>query len=451
MSHVFPRAPGELPRAVRGEGVYIYDDAGRCYLDGSGGAAVSCLGHGDRRVTEAVKAQLDALAFAHTSFFTTEVAESLATLLTENAPGDLERTYLVSGGSEAVEAAIKLSRQYFIEKGEASRRYVIARRQSYHGGTLGALSVGGHHRRREIFAPIMFEVSHTGPCYEYRGRAAGESSLEYGRRVGEELELEIERLGSENVMAFIAEPIVGATLGAVCAVEGYFRLVREICDRHGVLLILDEVMCGMGRSGRLFAYEDEGVVPDIVTLAKGLGGGYQPLGAMICSGKIYDAVASGSGFFRHGHTYSGHPAGAAAGLAVLRRILDDGLLAQVLGAGAKLSEGIRQRFGQHPHVGDIRGRGLFWGMEFVRDRETGEPFAAEANIHGRVKRAAFERGLICYTGGGCVDGLRGDHILLAPPFIVENAQIDELITKLEAALGEVFADAGIFADAGKLA
>ncbi|MDA7984595.1 MAG: aspartate aminotransferase family protein [Alphaproteobacteria bacterium] len=438
MSHIFPRGSADLPQAARGDGAYIYDDNGQRWLDGSGGAAVSCLGHGDAAVRDAVKSQLDALEFAHTAFFTSEAAETLASLLVANAPGGLERVYLVSGGSEATEAAVKLARQYFIETNEPRRTRLIARRQSYHGTTLGSLSAGGHEWRREIFAPFLFDVSHVAPCYEYRGREPGESSADYARRAADTLETEINRLGAETVMAFIAEPIAGASLGAVCASEGYFRRVREICDRHGVLLILDEVMCGMGRSGRLFAHEDENIAADIVTVAKGLGGGYQPIGAMLCSAKIYDAVAGGSGVFRHGHTYSGHPVAAAAGVAVLRRILDDDLLGRVRVNGGRLDGALREAFGQHPHVGDIRGRGLFRGLEFVRDRETREPFAAGDDIHGRLKRAAFSNGLICYPGGGCADGVRGDHVLLAPPFIIDEAQIDELVSKLVLSFREVF-------------
>ncbi len=440
MSHIFPRhtkiAP---PRAVGGEGCYLIDENGKRYFDGSGGAAVSCLGHGDREVTEAVKAQLDRLAFAHSGFFTSAPAEALADLLVEHAPEGIERVYLVSGGSEAVEAALKLARQYHLERGEPERRHIIARRQSYHGNTLGALATGGNAWRRAQFEPMLAPVSHIAPCYEYGERAEDESPQAYGQRVADELEAEIERLGPASVMAFVAEPVVGATLGAVTAVPGYFARIREICDRHGVLLILDEVMCGMGRTGHLFACEAEGVRPDIITIAKGLGAGYQPIGAMLCSGEIYRTIADGSGFFQHGHTYLGHPVAASAGLAVLRAILERDLVAQVRLRGAQLRAGLEAALGAHDHVGDIRGRGLFLGIELVEDRASKTPFAPERALAARVKRAAFAAGLICYPMAGTRDGKRGDHILLAPPFIMDEAQVDEVVGKLAGAIEEALA------------
>ena len=397
---------------------------------GPGARRCRVLGTATAEVTEAVKAQLDRLAFAHTGFFTSEPAEALADLLIAHAPPGLDRVYLVSGGSEAVEAAIKLARQYFVETGRPERTRLIARRQSYHGNTLGALAAGGNEWRRAQFAPLLIDVSHVGPCYEYRGRAEDESAFEYGQRAARELEDEILRLGPDTVMAFLAEPVVGATLGAVPAVEGYLARIREICDRYGVLLILDEVMCGMGRTGRLFACEADGVAPDILCVAKGLGAGYQPIGAMICSGEIYGAIEAGSGFFQHGHTYVGHPVAAAAGLAVLNAILERGLVARSAEMGERLDGALRDAFGQHPHVGDIRGRGLFRGLELVADRETKEPFAPERGIAARVKKAAFEAGLICYPMAGTIDGRRGDHVLLAPPFIISEDEIGELVDKL---------------------
>ena len=421
-----------------GEGCYLIDTDGKRYLDGSGGAAVSCLGHGDREVTEAIKAQLDKIAFAHTGFFTSEPAEELAAMLCAAAPEGIDRAYLVSGGSEAVESAIKLARQYFLEKGEPQRHRVIARRQSYHGNTLGALAAGGNEWRRAQFSPLLVETSHIAPCYEYRLRQPDETAEEYGQRAANELEAEINRLGPETVMAFIAEPVVGATAGAVPPAPGYFPRIREICDRHGVLLILDEVMCGMGRTGTLFACEQEGVAPDMITIAKGLGAGYMPIGAMLCSSAIYDAIDAGSGFFQHGHTYMGHPAAAAGGVAVLKAILGRGLLPRVREAGDRLDAVLRERFGQHPHVGDIRGRGLFRAIEFVADRETKLPFDPSKGIAKKIKKAAFEAGLICYPMAGTIDGRTGDHVLLAPPFIISDAEIDELAGKLESAFARVF-------------
>ncbi|WP_114285345.1 aspartate aminotransferase family protein [Candidatus Halocynthiibacter alkanivorans] len=437
MSHVFPRhCKHTVPTAVSGEGCYLTDSDGKRYFDGSGGAAVSCLGHGDTEVTEAIKTQLDRLAFAHTSFLTSEPAEELADLLIEHAPDGIEKVYFVSGGSEATEAAIKLARQYHVERGAPQRRHLIARKQSYHGNTIGALSAGGNAWRREQFAPLLIDVSHIAPCYEYALRGAAESSETYALRAAQELEDEILRLGSDTVMAFMAEPVVGATLGAVPAAEGYFKRIREICDQYGVLLILDEVMCGMGRTGHLFACDADGVTPDILCIAKGLGAGYQPIGAMLCNGEIYDTIANGSGFFQHGHTYLGHPVATAAGLAVVKAILDRDLLPRVRDMGAKLQSALVDAFGQHPHIGDIRGRGLFIGLEIVADRESKAPFDPALSVAARLKKASFAEGLICYPMSGTRDGKLGDHILLAPPFILTEEQIPEIVRPLQAALAQ---------------
>jgi len=433
-SHVFPRSMKTLPPvAVAGEGCYIIDSSGKRYLDGSGGAAVSCLGHDHPAVIEAVRSQIGTLAFAHTGFFTSEPAESLASLLAGQAPAGIDHVYFVSGGSEAVEAAIKLARQYFVERGMPERKHLIARRQSYHGNTLGALAVGGNEWRRQSFAPLLVETSHIAPCYAYREMRDGESERAFGERVADELEAEIQRLGPDSVMAFVAEPVVGATLGAVPAAEGYFARIREICDRYGVLLILDEVMCGMGRTGYLFACEADDVRPDIMTIAKGLGAGYQPVGAMLCSDEIYRTIETGSGFFQHGHTYIGHPTACAAALAVVTTLLDEQLIGRVQVQGAKLKAALLDRFGEHPHIGDIRGRGLFMGMEFVVDRASKAAFDPAEARHKRFKAAAFEAGLICYPMGGTIDGRQGDHVLLAPPFIISDSQIDELVDKLAVA------------------
>lgn len=433
--HVFGRSSVEtLPVAVGGAGCYLFDQAGKRYLDGSGGAAVSCLGHGDADVIAAIKRQLDTLAFAHTGFFTSEPAEELADLLCSLAPAGIDRVFLVSGGSEAAEAAIKLARQYFLETGQSRRHRIIARRQSYHGNTLGALAAGGNAARRAPFAPLIVETSHIAPCFEYRGRRDHESAHNYGVRVANELRTEIERLGPETVMAFMAETVVGATAGAVPAVEGYFQRIREICDEYGVLLILDEVMCGMGRTGTLFACEQEGVVPDIVYTAKGLGAGYLPIGAMLATREIHDSIGRGSGAFQHGHTYMGHPTTAAGALAVLKAIINRDLLSKVQRQGEKLQAALTATFGQHPFVGDIRGRGLFRALELVADRDSKAPFSPSLGVAKKVKRAAFNAGLICYPMSGTVDGKIGDHVLLAPPFIIDDRQIDELVYKLSAAM-----------------
>ncbi|MEQ9695626.1 aspartate aminotransferase family protein [Shimia sp. SDUM112013] len=437
MSHVFPRhTKAQLPTAVGGDGVYLIDADGKRYLD-CGDAAVSCLGHSDAAVVQAVQDQVAKIAFAHTGFMTSEPAEALADLLIAHAPGDLDRVYFVSGGSEATESAIKLARQYFVETGQPQRHHVIARKQSYHGNTIGALSAGGNEWRRAQFGPLLVEMSHIAPCYEYTGKVEGESSYDYGQRVANELEAEILRLGEESVMAFMAEPVVGATLGAVPAVEGYFKRIREICDQYGVLLILDEVMCGMGRTGTLFACEQDGIAPDILCIAKGLGAGYQPIGAMLCTDKIYAAIENGSGFFQHGHTYLGHPVATAAALAVVTALTTRDLPARAGVMGEKLQSALEAAFGQHPHIGDIRGRGLFRGVEIVEDRDTKVPFDPALGLAGKIKKAAFGEGLICYPMAGTRDGKHGDHILLAPPFIIEDAQIDELVEKLSRAITQV--------------
>ena len=438
MTHVFHRNPRErYPVAVRGDGAYLVDRDGKRYLDASGGAAVSCLGHSDAAVVRAIQEQLARLPFAHTSFFTNEPMEALADALVARAPAPLRKVYFVSGGSEAMEAALKLARQYFVEKGEPQRRHVIGRRQSYHGNTLGALAVGGNQWRRRQFEPLLVDVTHVSACYAYRGKEAGESDDAYGTRLAAELEREIQRLGENAVIAFVAETVVGATLGAATPVPGYFRRVREVCDRYGVLLILDEVMCGMGRCGTLWAFEQEGVVPDLAAVAKGLGAGYQPIGAVMVSGQIHDTIVAGSGFFQHGHTYLGHAVACAGALAVQRRLHDDGLLGRVAPLGALLEQKLREAFGAHAHVGDIRGRGLFWGLELVADKTAKTPFEPALRVHARVKKAALEAGLMCYPMGGTLDGARGDHVLLAPPFIVEERQLDELVGKLGGALDAV--------------
>ncbi len=442
MTRVFHRNPRDTyPVAVRGEGAYLIDRDGRRYLDASGGAAVSCLGHSDAAVVKAIQDQLAKLPFAHTSFFTNEPMEALADALIARAPAPLEKVYFVSGGSEAIEAALKLARQYFVEKGEPQRRYLIGRRQSYHGNTLGALAVGGNAWRRQQFEPLLVEARHVSPCYAYRGRLAGESDAAYGERLAAELEAEIGKLGGDRVIAFVAETVVGATLGAVPPVSGYFKRVREVCDRHGILLILDEVMCGMGRCGTWYAFEQEGVVPDLVAVAKGLGAGYQPIGATLVAKHVYEAIVSGSGFFQHGHTYLGHAAACAGALAVQRRLHEGGLLARVAPLGERLERKLREAFGEHPHVGDIRGRGLFWGIELVADRASKRPFDPKLRMHAQLKKEALRAGLMCYPMGGTLDGVQGDHVLLAPPFILEEAQIGELVAKLGSALETVLKEA----------
>ena len=431
MSNVFPRQITNPPiKAVSSDGCYIIDENGKQYFDGSGGAAVSCLGHGDPDVIKAVQDQTSKMAFAHTGFFSSDPAEELAELLIDNAPGELDRVYFVSGGSEAIEAAIKLARQFHIENGEPSRHHIIARKQSYHGNTLGALAAGGNKWRRNQFEPILIDASHISPCYEYVDKLKEETSFDYGQRVAQELEDEILRLGTDKVMAFIVEPVVGATMGAVPAVPGYFKKVRNICDKYGVLLILDEVMCGMGRTGHLFASEFDEIAPDILCIAKGLGAGYQPIGAMLCSKNIYNRLGKGSGFFQHGHTYMGHPVACAAALAVLKAILNRKLLSSIKSKSDQLFNCLETQLGHHPNIGDIRGRGLFIGIEIVKNIETKKPFDPNLKVAASIKHAAFEAGLICYPMSGTRDGKWGDHILLAPPFIINENHIIELVNKL---------------------
>ena len=424
----------QLPVAAHARGLTITDTQGRQYLDACGGAAVSCLGHGHPEVLAAIHAQTDQLAYAHTSFFTTAVAEELADLLVASGPAGTSHVYFVSGGSEAMEAALKMARQYMVEIGQPQREHFIARRQSYHGNTLGALAVGGNAWRRRQFAPLLIPVTHVSPCYEYRDRAPGESAEAYGQRLVNELAGAIDRLGGDRVIAFVAETVGGATSGALPPVPGYLRGVRELCDRHGILLILDEVMCGMGRTGTLHACEQDGVVPDLLAIAKGLGGGYQPIGAVLAQRRIVDAFAQGSGMFQHGHTYLGHPVACAAALAVQRVIQRDHLLEAVQRQGAGLRARLLAAFAEHPQVGDIRGRGLFQAIELVQDRADKTPFDPARRLHARVKAAAMAEGLMVYPMGGTLDGQRGDHVLLAPPFIVSDDELDQIVTRLRTAV-----------------
>ena len=431
MSRVMQRTcHANLPTIASGEGVYLLDDQGKRYLDACGGAAVSCLGHSNQAVKKAIKEQLDQVAYAHTSFFTNQPQEELAEHLIDYAPPGFESVYFVSGGSEAVETALKLARQYFFEMGLTGKKYVIARKQSYHGNTIGALSAGGNLWRRTMFDPILISGNHISACFAYRDKAPDETDFDYGQRIANELEQEILKLGAENVAAFIAEPVVGATAGAVPAVEGYFKRIRQICDDNNVLLILDEVMCGMGRTGTLHACEQEDIVADLQTVAKGIAGGYQPLGAVFIGEKIHQAICNGSGMFQHGHTYIGHATACAAGLAVQKEIQNKNLLENVTTQGAYLQELLKIRMIDHPHIGDIRGRGLFVGVEIVKDKESKAPFSPDLKTHAAIKKFAKQSGLLVYPMGGTIDGQFGDHVLLAPPFIVNESHIEHIVEKL---------------------
>ncbi|TAL57339.1 aspartate aminotransferase family protein [Pandoraea sp.] len=435
MTHVFHRNPRlPLPTAIGGEGIYLIDSEGKRYLDASGGAAVSCLGHGHARVIAAIQRQAQSLAYAHTSFFTSEPAEALATRLVQSAPAGLNHVYFVSGGSEAIEAALKLARQYFVESGAPQRQYFIARRQSYHGNTLGALAIGGNAWRREPFLPILVPAHHVSPCYAYRDQLPGETEQQYAQRLADELEAKIVELGAERVAAFVAETVVGATAGAVPPVAQYLKKIRAVCDKYGVLLILDEIMSGMGRTGHLFACNEDGVVPDILAIAKGLGAGYQPIGATLAHDRVYDAIVGGSGFFQHGHTYLGHATACAAALEVQNVIAEEKLLDNVLARGEQLRSQLRTRFAEHPHIGDVRGRGLFVGVELVAERASKAPFDPARRLHARIKREAMRLGMLTYPMGGTIDGVSGDHVLLAPPFICDAAAIEQIVERLALAI-----------------
>ncbi|MGB0749160.1 MAG: aspartate aminotransferase family protein [Magnetospiraceae bacterium] len=441
MNHVFHRSlKTDLPVADHGDGCYIVDKTGKRYLDASGGAAVSCLGHSDPDIRKAMVEQTERLAFVHSAFFTTETTEELADTLIASGPAGMDRIYFVSGGSEAVESAIKMARQYFIETGQPLRRRFIARTQSYHGNTLGALGVGSSLARRDPFAPMLGEFHHVSPCNLYRGKQDDETEAAYVARLASELEAKIEELGPESVAGFVAETVSGASMGAMPPAAGYFKAVRDVCDKHGVLLILDEVMCGMGRTGTLHACEQDEIVPDLMTVAKGLGAGYQPLGAVFVSKPIAEAFMTGSGAFINGYTYMGHAVACAAALAVNRAIQNRDLLQNVRKMGALLDDALQQQFGNHPHVGNIRGRGLFRGVELVADRVTRQPFDPKAGLNGRIKTHAMAQGLVCYPGGGTADGRAGDHVLLAPPFIIGETEVALIVERLSAAIEAAVAE-----------
>lgn len=432
MSRVLHRSVQLQPqRAVSGRGIRVTLADGRIVMDASGGAAVACIGHGNERVAKAIGEQAGKMAYAHTAFFSSDPAEELAELLVGHEPGGLSHAFFVSSGSEAVEACIKLARQFFVEIGEPERTRFIGRRQSYHGNTLGALAAGGHPGRRRIYEPLLStNFSHVSPCFPYHYKDEGESDTAYVRRLADELEAEFQRLGPRNVIAFVAEPIVGAASGCTTAVPGYFPAMKAVCERHGALLILDEIMSGMGRSGSQHVWQQEGVTPDIQAIAKGLGGGYVPIGAMLASGRVIEGLSRGSGAFVHGHTYQGHPLACAGALEVQRIIREDKLIENVARLGPVLHGALAERFGSHPHVGEIRGRGFFWALEFVRDRDAREPFAPSVNFTEHLKAAALDSGILVYPSSGTVDGVRGDHAIVAPPFNTTAGEIAEIVDRL---------------------
>jgi adenosylmethionine-8-amino-7-oxononanoate aminotransferase len=419
------------PIAVHGKGLNIYLQDGTTILDGSGGAAVSCLGHSHPFVVEALQKQASTHAYAATTFFSSEPAEALADILLDGEPGGLTHAYFVSSGSEGNEAALKLARQYFVEIGQPQRTRFIARRQGYHGNTLGALSAGGNMMRRAVYEPLLSPAfSLVSPCFAYRFRESHETDEQYVQRLADELEAEFQRLGPQNIIAFCAETVVGATSGCVTALPGYFPAMRRVCDRHGALLILDEVMCGMGRTGTMHAWQQEDVTPDIQVVAKGLGGGYQPIGAILISKRVIDALRHGSGSFMHGHTYQAHPVACAAALAVQQVIRDEDLLSNVVAMGEHLEAALQDRFGNHRHVGDMRGRGLFRALEFVAERDSKTSFSPAFKLNERIKEAALSRGLAVYPMGGTIDGRHGDHVIISPAYIATPSDIDTIVERL---------------------
>lgn len=441
-SKVFHRSLQQrYPTAVAGEGVYVIDSNGKRYIDACGGAAVSCLGYDYAPLKDAIKQQLDTLPFVHSSFFTTETLETAAAEMVDGTNGTMARAYFVSGGSEAMEASIKMARQYFVDKGQTDKRYFIARKQSYHGNTLGALSLGGNEARKAPYQDILIDANHISACYEYRERLAGESLDDYGIRAANELEATILRLGADNVAAFVAETVVGATAGCVPPAPTYFKRIREICDQYDVLLILDEVMCGMGRTGTLHAYEQDHIVPDIQAVAKGIAAGYQPLGAVLMRQAIVDVIEAGSGFFQHGHTYICHATAVAAGLATQRIMKSENLLDNIVAQGNYLNQLLHEQIANHSdmgqYIGDIRGRGLFRAIELVADKQSKAVHDPALPIANRIRQAAMEHGLMCYPLAGTIDGVRGNHILLAPAYIISAAEIEEIVDKLARSMAAV--------------
>ncbi|KAL4934575.1 aminotransferase, class III [Aspergillus undulatus] len=431
-------------KAISGKGSYLFLEDGTKFLDSTGGAAVSCLGHGHEGVSQAIFDQLQQVEYCHTAFFGTDVSEELARFLVDSTGGVLSKLFVVSSGSEAVEAALKLARQYFLELPipQPQRTRFIARKLSYHGTTLGGLGVGGHVTRRQPFEPLLCaNTSHVSPCNAYRGKNNGESDAEYVARLADELDAEFQRVGPDTVCAFIAEPVVGAALGCVPAVPGYFAAMKSVCEKYGALLILDEVMSGMGRCGTLHAWQQEDVVPELQTVGKALGGGYAPVSGLLIADKIVQALDNGTGAFRHGQTYQGHPVSCAAALAVQKVIRDEGLLENVRAMGAYLEERLRDVLGGREYVGDIRGKGLFWGIEFVKDKVTKEPFDTEAAVAFRIQESGLkpEFGISLYASSGTVDGIRGDHVILAPAYNITKEEIDTIVETTARVLDEVFA------------
>jgi len=445
MSSVLHRTVEERPPiAISGDRLILRLNDGREIIDASGGAAVACLGHGNRRVADAIGKQAARLAYAHTGFFSSEPAEALAELLVGSQPGDLTHAFFVSSGSEAMESALKLARQYHLERGEPQRVHYISRRQSYHGNSFGSLAASGNLARRTPYEDVLPKhFSRVSPCFPYHYQLEAETDSAYVARLAKELDEEFERVGPNRVIAFIAETVVGAVAGCVSAVPGYFTAIRKVCDRHGALLILDEIMCGMGRTGTTHAWEREQVFPDIQTIAKGLGGGYQPIGALLVSKRVIQALSDGTGAFVHGHTYQAHPVACVAALEVQRIIREEALLRNVEKMGSYLGECLRSEFAGHPFVGDIRGRGLFWALEFVANRDRKQSFAPNLGISERIKQTALGLGLGIYPTAGTADGVNGDHLIVAPPYIVNSIEVETIVRRLAESIQIALSDVSI--------
>lgn len=427
---------GSLPRISHGRGVYLWDTDGRQYIDGSGGPAVFSIGHGDPRVNAAVAEQMEKVAYGYRYLFTSDPLEELSAILTQ-ATGLSDMVYTTSG-SEAVESAVKVALQYHYDRGEPRRVKLIARKRSWHGNTLMATALSGFEERQRAFAEALPQVGRVSAANTYR-LPEGVAPEGLVAHLAAELEAEIQRLGPDTVAAFIFEPVVGAAGGALPAPPGYGQAVAEVCRRHGVLVICDEVMCGSGRTGVWRASAEDGLMPDIITVAKSLSGGYLPLGAAIYSREIAEVMAAGHGGPLTGHTYTGHTACLAAGLAVQKIVQEEALLDRIRDKGARWQADLRARLAHLPQVGDVRGRGYFIGVELVADPETKAPFAASLGVNGRIRAEGLRRGLICYPSGGHVDGAAGDTVILAPPFNATDAELDEIADKLTATLETVLA------------
>ena len=423
------------PLITHGEGIYLYDEMGKRYLDGSGGALVANIGHGQRAVLQKMLDQMGQVGYVHGTQFTTQSIEEYAEALTKILPKGLEKIYFHSGGSEAVEAAIKLARQYYLESGQAQRWRVVARWHSYHGNTLGALSLTGRVGARKPYLPLLIDFPHFPPPYCYRcpfGLTYPKCELECAKALENLIKLE----GPETISGVILEAVGGATIGAIVPPDGYLQAIQQICQRYGILLIDDEVMAGMGRTGKWFAIEHWGISPDIMILGKGMSGGYFPLSAMITQIAVVDLLKERSGGFVHGHTFSHHPVACAVGLAALQYIREKNLVEQCARRGIYLLRRLEE-LKTFPFVGDVRGKGLMTAIEFVKDQQSKEPFPRETKFTERVIDLAFENGLVLYPGTGFVDGVRGDMVMVGPPFIIEEAQIDEVIDLLKKTFSQI--------------